>query len=80
MMVSYSPQVEQKMQRMYRMLSEKDRRRYAGIEAEKLGYGGIEYISNLLEVDPKTIRVGIAELEMETDPLKGRNRKKRCGA
>ena len=78
-MVSYSSQVEQKMQRMYRTLSEKDRRRYAGIEAEKLGHGGIEYISNLLEVDPKTIRVGIAELEMETDPLKGRNRKKRRG-
>ena len=32
------------MRDFYDSLSEKDRRRYAAIEAEKLGYGGASYI------------------------------------
>ena len=39
----YSRDVETHMQALYRSLSEKDRRRYAAVEAEKLGRGGIEY-------------------------------------
>lgn len=34
--------IERKMQRLFATLSEKDKRRYAGIEAVKLGHGGIE--------------------------------------
>ena len=41
-MEAYSVDVEAKMQRLFATLSEKDRRRYAGIEAAKLGHGGIE--------------------------------------
>lgn len=51
------------MQRLYRQLSEKDRRRYAAIEAEKLGHGGVNYISGLFGIDPKTIRRGLTEKE-----------------
>jgi hypothetical protein len=65
-MQPYPPEVEQRMQRFYDSLSEKDRRRYAGVEAFKLGWGGITYISQLFECDDKPIRFGIRELEEET--------------
>jgi len=38
---AYTPEVEVQMRNFYNSLSEKDRRRYAAIEALKLGYGGI---------------------------------------
>ena len=59
----YPPTVEQQMKQFYHSLSEKDRRRYAAIEAVKLGWGGITYISQLLECDYDTIRFGIEELD-----------------
>ena len=65
---SYGKAVELKMQRLFGTLSEKDRRRYAGIEAAKLGHGGIEYISRLFEIDPKTVRRGLMELEQTDEP------------
>jgi hypothetical protein len=42
-MTGYSADVERKMQRFFGWLSEKDRRRYAAVEATKLGHGGVEY-------------------------------------
>lgn len=57
-------------------LSEKDRRRYAAIEALKLGHGGIDYISRLLGCDTKTIRQGTQDLEQPQDPAGDRVRKK----
>jgi hypothetical protein len=64
------------MQRLFETLSEKDKRRYAAIEAEKLPRGGTEYISTLFHIDPKTIRRGMADLEQTTDETQGRIRKK----
>ncbi len=64
-MNSYPSEVELKMQRLYESLSEKDRRRYAAIEALKLGWGGITYISQRLGCDHYTIRFGTEELEDE---------------
>ncbi len=61
--MSYPAEIETQMQRYYQSLSEKDRRRYAGIEAIKLGYGGISYISRVLGCDYRTIKSGIAELQ-----------------
>jgi hypothetical protein len=75
----YDKGIELKMQRLFQMLSEKDRRRYAGIEAAKLGHGGIEYVSGLFGMDPKTVRRGLVELEVNEDPAPTRIRKKRCG-
>ncbi len=72
----YTPDVEAKMAKFFSWLSEKDRRRYAAIEAAKLGHGGVEYIARLLGCDPKTIRVGLQELEEADDPAAGRVRKK----
>lgn len=65
-MNSYPVKVEQQMQQFYHSLSEKDRRRYAAIEAVKLGWGGITYISQLFGCDYYTIRFGIEELDNES--------------
>ncbi|MEL6501394.1 MAG: hypothetical protein AAFQ23_08310, partial [Cyanobacteria bacterium J06623_1] len=62
MVTPYPKTIEQQMQRYYRSLSEKDRRRYAGIEALKLGHGGIRYVTNVLGCDYKTIKLGMQEL------------------
>jgi hypothetical protein len=68
------------MQRLFGLLSEKDRRRYAAIEAEKLGHGGLDYISKLFGIDPKTLRRGLAELEREQDTAARGIRKKGADA
>ena len=75
-MAVYSADVERKMQRFFSWLSEKDRRRYAAVEAAKLGHGGVEYIAQVLACDPKTIRQGFRDLEEEEDAAAGRIRKK----
>jgi hypothetical protein len=59
----YPAEVEEAMQVMYRSLRENDRRRYAAIEAAKLGHGGTDSIAALLDCDPKTIRRGQSDLE-----------------
>ena len=41
-MVGYAPEIERVMTRMFGSLSEKDRRRYAAVEATKPGHGGVE--------------------------------------
>ncbi|MGH6638206.1 MAG: hypothetical protein ACREBY_06315 [Polaromonas sp.] len=79
-MAGYAKKVEKKMCWLYGTLSEKDRRRYAGIEAEKLGHGGIEYISGLFGIDPKTVRKGLTELELGEDTAGDRIRKKGADA
>lgn len=59
---AYSSAIEEQMQRYYQSLSERDRRRYAAIEAVKIGYGGISYIHRVLGCGRPAIRLGIAEL------------------
>lgn len=73
-MKSYPITVESQITQFYRSLNERDRRRYAAVEAGRLGHGGLEYISRLLVCDPKTIRRGLSELENEL--LTDRQRKK----
>lgn len=53
---------EEHMRNFYRSLNEKDRRRYAAVEAEKLGFGGIRRVARILGCDPKTVRRGQEEL------------------
>jgi hypothetical protein len=79
-MDAYGPDIERKMKRLFDSLREHDRRRYAAIEAAKLGHGGIEYIARILGCDPKTIREGQAELDGEGDLDTGRVRKKGVAA
>ena len=75
-MEGYSAEIEGKMQRFFGWLSEKDRRRYAAVEAAKLGHGGVEYIAALLGCDPKTIRHGQRDLYDLPDVPPERCRKK----
>jgi hypothetical protein len=72
----YAAEVERMMKRLFDSLKENDRRRYAAIEAAKLGHGGLEYVASVLGCDPKTIRVGLVELEGEDVLDTSRSRKK----
>jgi len=78
-MQPYSPEVEQTMQRFYHSLSEKDRRRYAGIEAYKMGWGGITYISQLFGCDDESMQLGMQGLEDEKCLKMGRIRREGGG-
>ena len=79
-MVAYTPEIERMMNRLFDSLRENNRRRYAAIEATKLGHGGVEYIARILGCDPKTIRQGQAELHEEDDLDTERVRKKGVAA
>lgn len=76
-MLGYEAEVEQAMQRFYETLSEKDRRRYAAVEAAKLGHGGKVYIAGLFGCDPDTVAAGARDIErLPDDQAQGRVRKK----
>jgi len=75
-MTQYRKKTEKRMQAFYKSLSEKERRRYAAVEADKLGHGGIEYIASLFGLDPKTIRRGLEDLENEETLSEPGERKK----
>ena len=76
-MSRYGVKVEQHMKLLYESLSEKDRRRYAAVEAEKLGHGGAQYIADLFGCEPDTIRRGSADIaQLPRDEAAGRVRKK----
>lgn len=73
----YEERVEVQMVNFYRSLSEKDRRRYAAVEAGKLDHGGVAYIAELFGCDPDTIRRGTTDVErLPKDAAEGRVRKK----
>ena len=62
-MDAYAPEIERVMKRLFDSLGEKDRRRYAAVEATKLGHGGIEYIAQSLGLrsqdhPPRTVGTG----------------------
>ena len=67
------------MKTFFGSLREKDRRRYAAVEAAKLGKGGIPYLARLLGIDPKTIRQGQADLHDLPDVPPERVRQKGGG-
>jgi len=59
----YCEEIETEMLKFYSSLSEKDKRRYAAIEAKKIGHGGIKYISELFGCHRNTITEGKNEIE-----------------
>jgi len=61
-MVPYSPEIEQAMRKYAATLNEKDRRRYAAIEALKLPPEGQRYIAQVLGCSVKTVRRGLRDL------------------
>jgi hypothetical protein len=81
-LVRYSSEVEQRMQLHFGQLREKNRRHYAAIEADKLGYGGLRYISEVLGLNEQSIRNGIQELknpDLVTMIPKGKQRRRGGG-
>jgi hypothetical protein len=56
MLKPYNEEHEQQMRAFYTSLSEKDKRRYAALEARKLPYGGISYLCRVLGCDPALSR------------------------
>lgn len=72
----YPPDVAAQVCGFYATLSEKDRRRYAAVEARRLGHGGIEYVAGVLGCSRRTIERGLNELdELPHDPAAGRVRR-----
>lgn len=61
----YGKTAEEGMVNFYDSLSEKDKRRYAAVEALKLPHGGRSYICDLLGCDLKTMQQGMLDLEQE---------------
>jgi hypothetical protein len=73
-MVPYNPSIEQRMKKFYDTLSEKDKRRYAGVEAMKLGRGGVAYVTKILGCSRKTVFKGLRELNsLSCDELVKKN-------
>ena len=62
-MQRYDLATEQTMSKFYATLSEKDKRRYAAVEALKLGHGGRIYIAEVLGCNRSTLREGIKDLQ-----------------
>jgi len=72
----YERHVEERMRAFGQTLSEKDRRRFAALEAARLGHGGIEYIAEVLGCSTRTIERGADELDqLPNDPAAGRVRR-----
>jgi len=74
-MLRYAREIEETMKIFYETLSEKDRRRYAAVEALKLGHGGQKYICEVLQCDAGTVKRGSEELQNGEINLKDRIRK-----
>jgi hypothetical protein len=76
----YAATIECQMKGLFQTLSEKDQRRYAAMEAAKLGHGGIAYIAGVVGCSRRTVERGLAELkDLPYDPAHGRIRRKGAG-
>jgi hypothetical protein len=72
----YTPEFVTNLQNYSATLSEKDRRRFAAVEARRLGHGGIEYVACVLGCSRRTIERGLHELDrLPVDPAAGRVRR-----
>ena len=76
----FEEQSQCRMKSFFDSLSEKDRRRYAAVEAERLGLGGIRCVAQILGCSTRTISRGIDELDsLHDDPAAGRVRRPGAG-
>jgi hypothetical protein len=76
LMAQYEPELAERMREFYKTLSEKDRRRYAALEARQLGRGGTALVAAVLGCSTRTIERGAIELDqLPDDPAAGRVRR-----
>ena len=72
--------VEKNVRDFYETLSEKDRRRFAAVQARQLGYGGVRAMAEVVGCSRRTIERGLAELdELPHDPAVGQVRRLGAG-
>src|SRR5687768_16050881 len=72
--------VEKNMRDFYQTLSEKDRRRFAAVQARQFGHGGVRYTAEVLGCSRRTIERGFAELDdLPHDPAAGQVRRPGAG-
>jgi len=74
----YIKRLDQK-KKFFDSLDEASRRRYAALEAQELGRGGVGLVSEFFEIDKKTIQRGLAELESDSALANDRIRQKGGG-
>ena len=78
--VDNDPIIEKNLRDFAASLSEKDRRRFAAIEAKQRGFGGIRYVASVIGCSEKTIERGMKELDqLADDPVAGRIRRPGAG-
>ncbi|WP_221901108.1 hypothetical protein [Bathymodiolus platifrons methanotrophic gill symbiont] len=59
----YKKNIEKSMKKFYDSLCEKNKRRYAAIESEKLSHGGVNSISALLEcIAPQRVKTDFSTI------------------
>ena len=76
----FTPEVANQVRAFYESLSEKDQRRFAAVEARRVGFGGIKYIASVVGCSRRTIERGTAELnDLPNDPAAGRVRRPGAG-
>lgn len=67
---------QKRMRSFFSTLSEKDQRRYAALEAQRRGHGGMKAVAEMFGCSTKTISRGIEELDtLDQDPAVGRVRR-----
>jgi hypothetical protein len=82
--LAYESHFEQSMRDFFQTLPEKvsfkkDRRRYAGVEAQRLGHGGQTYIASVLGCSRDTVAAGMKELASLPEPEEMSQRSRRPG-
>ena len=72
----YDPEAEEQTRAFFKTLSERDQRRFAALEAQRLGRGGTEYVAEVLGCSTQTIYRGRKELKcLPEDAAAGRVRR-----
>ena len=72
--------VKKNVRDFYATLSEKDRRRFAAVQARQLGHGGVRSMAEVLGCSRRTSERGLAELdELPHDPAVGQGRRPGAG-
>ena len=72
--------VEKTVRDFYQTLSEKDRRRFAAVQARQLGYGSVRDIAEVVGCSRRTIARGLAALAaLPHDPAAGQVRRPGAG-
>jgi len=72
--------IEKNVRDFYQTLSEKDRRRFAAVQARQVGSGGVRYMAEVVRCSRRTIERGLAELDtLPHDPAAGQIRRPGAG-